>query len=222
MKRRPVLIVAAIVGGAFVVGCMVCVAIGALSGGSTTPTPATAAIAEAGEGVAVAPSRTPMPSKTPLPTNTPRPANTPTPVPIGMSRDAPAPLGDVVLADDKIELTVIGVKRGQPAWADIHSYNMFNSEPKSGHEYVLVTIRARFTGGSSETKSVSEFYFRCVGERGAIYTSSFVIMDQSMDMELFGGGVGEGRVAFEVPEGEGELVVIYSGTGTKARYLSLE
>lgn len=161
---------------------------------------------------------------------TPRPISmrTPTPAPVGMTRDNPVPFGDdldrdsFVIADDGILLAVGSVWRGEEAWVPIKRSNMLNPKPKATMEYVLVAVAVGFAGDSNQTKRVSSLYFRCVGEGGAIYDQALVVLDPSLDIELFGGGTHVGLVAFELPKSERNLVLIYSGLGTKARYLALD
>jgi len=183
----------------------------------TTPVAATATSVPA----AALPEDTPKPKATAVPpTDTPIPP-TPTPVPAGLNRLNPIPMDQPIVADNNIELTVLGLERN--AWPKIHEANMFNEEPGEGMEYIVVVMKVSYLGDPNETKLVSSWDFRVVGDRGAIYQSASVVLDDKLDAELFGGGAAEGELAFEVTSGEGGLVLIYdSGFGTEARYLSLE
>jgi hypothetical protein len=139
-----------------------------------------------------------------------------------MSRDNPAAFGQPVVSDDGMEVTIVKVDRGQAAWAKIEGYNMFNSRPNEGMEYVLALVQVKFTGDASKTKRVLQSHFRCVGDKGAIYQVAFVVLGKEFAEEIFGGGTTEGEVAFQVVQGEKKLVLIYdSGLLTSARYLSL-
>ena len=89
-------------------------------------------------------------------------------------------------------------------------------------EYVIAILRVKNLGDPAETKRVSSWSFRVVGDRGAIYDSPMLVLGNELAAELFGGGSAEGQLAFEVSQGEGGLVLIYdSGLDTEARYLSL-
>lgn len=150
--------------------------------------------------------------------NATRAAGTPTPQPMGLSRLSPAAMGEPVVADNDIELTVLGLERD--AWPTIYEANMFNPAPEEGMEYVIVTIQARNLGDSAKTVRVGGLDFRMVGARGTIYDRRMVMLGSELDVELFGGGIAEGRIPFQVVQGEKELVLIYdSGLDTKARYL---
>lgn len=149
---------------------------------------------------------------------TPLPAAT---IAQGLTRGNPVPLGEVVLADNGIALAASRVLRGAEAWQEIEAMSVINGEPSAGMEYILVTVEARFTGGPDDTQRVSRSYFRCVGDRGQIYAGASVIVEPDLSLELFGGASAQGRIAFEVPRDEHGLALIYSGAGTKARFLAL-
>jgi hypothetical protein len=168
------------------------------------------------------PTATAAPTKTPVPPTATRVPPSPTPVPIGMTRDNPTAFGQSVVSDDGVEVTILKVERGQAAWTRIQGHNMFNPKPDEGTEYVLALLRVEFAGDPSKTRRVSALHFRCVGDIGAIYGPRFVVLGKEFAIELFGGGITEGEVAFQVAQGEKNLTLIYdSGLLTTARYLSL-
>ncbi len=231
MKKRTLFL---IIGGVIVFACLVCLGLIWIVGSSPTIKATTTAQAVARATEAAKPSDTPGPTATPAPTKTPAPTATPvpptatkvppspTPVPIGMGRDNPVPVDQSVLCEDNLEVTVLKVEHGQQAWNKIYGYNMFNSKPDTGMEYILITVRVKFVGDSSKTRRVASSYFRVVGDKGAIYEEPFaVVLGKDLASELFGGGVTEGELAFQVGQGEKGLVLIYAGGGQKARYLSL-
>lgn len=139
-----------------------------------------------------------------------------------MTRDNPAPRGQPVLADNNIEITVLGLERD--AWARIDAMNDFNPRPDAGMEYIIVAATVTNRGDPAKTKAVRLWHFRVVGERGVIYDRPFLLtLSDELRGELFGGVTIQGQLAFEVPQGEKNLVLIYdSGIGTDARFLSLE
>lgn len=172
------------------------------------------------------PTPTPRPTSTPRPTPTPRPPTptpkpTPTPRPSGLTRYDPIPMGESVVADNKLRLTVLRVEHD--AWPRIYEANMFNPEPGEGMEYIIVTIRVRNLAAPTDTRIVSEFHFRVTGERGIIYNQPFVVLERKeLNAEFYGGVTIEGEIPFEVGQGEKNLVLIYDpGLASTARYLSL-
>lgn len=168
-----------------------------------------------------------MPSSTIAPTRpshstkhmtTVAPTQTPTP---GTSRGNPVPVGGTIIGDDGIETHVVSLQRGVDASATLKSYNRFSGNPKDGMEYVLLRLHLRYIGGQDETKRVSSDYYRIVGEQGAIHESEWRPLGTTFAPELFVGGTTEGEVLFQVQEDEQQLVLIYSGPGTSARFLAL-
>jgi len=207
-KRQPCLIKAFMVGFGVPASLFACFIVWALTTPNTSePDPASK---YAREYETVAAER-----------NATRAAGTPTPQPMGLSRLNPIPMGESVIADNGIELVVLGFERD--AWPTIYDANMFNAEPDEGMEYVIVMMRVKNLGDPSKTKRVTSWDFRVVGERGTIYDSSMMlVLDNALSVEFFGGGVAEGRLVLQVMRGEKHLVLIYdSGLDTEARYLSL-
>lgn len=219
MKKRTLFLV---LGGTIVFGCLACLGLGLIVGSSPTlkATTTAAVIARATE--VAKPSNTPGPTVTQVPPTATKTLPSPTPVPIGMSRNNPVASGQSILCEDNLEVSVLKVERGETAWNKIYSYNMFNSKLDEGMEYILVTVRVKFVGDSNKTQRVASSYFRVVGNKGTIYEEPFVlVVSKDLASELFGGGVTEGELAFQVGQGEKNLVLIYAGGGQKARYLSL-
>lgn len=83
--------------------------------------------------------------------------------------------------------------------------------PKQGNEYVIVTIRIE--NGSDETISYNPFDFELKNSNGNITDMTFTIIDTETALEsgeLATGGFVEGTVAFEAPEGDTGLQLIYT------------
>jgi len=140
----------------------------------------------------------------------------------GLAKGSPAALGQPVLAENGLELSVLEVRR--QAYPLVSEMNSLNPEPEEGEEYVLARVRVRYTGGKEDTLRVSEYHLRVTGEKGAIYESPMMLMlEPAIDAELFAGGAWEGWAGWQVPQGEGGLIAIYDpGAGVSARWLSLE
>jgi len=139
----------------------------------------------------------------------------------GRKKGAPAPLGEAVLSDEGLEITVLDVQRD--AWQQIYAMNEFNEKPGEGMEYILVKVQVRYVGGRTQTVTASPFAFRVTGEKGVIYERPSLVIDEELDVELFQGGTFVGLLGLEVAQGEQGLVLIYDpGLGSTARYLSLE
>jgi len=139
----------------------------------------------------------------------------------GRKKGEPAPLGEAVLSDEGLEITVLDIQRD--AWQQIYAMNEFNEEPAEGMEYILVKVQARYVGGREQTVSVNPLAFRVTGEKGVIYERPWLTIDGELRVELFEGGAFTGLLGLEVAQGEQGLILIYDpGLGSTARYLSLE
>lgn len=111
-------------------------------------------------------------------------------------------VGDVIKFDDK-EVTVTNVKR---------NYNTGNefSRPKSGKEFVKVTVKVR--NKSDNTISIDLSDFKIQDSNGVIDTYSaptFSLEDELETTQLAPEGTITGSIIFEVPKGDKNLVLIY-------------
>ncbi len=144
------------------------------------------------------------------PTKTPEPPPTPTPAPIGLSRNNPFPRTDLISAPNW-DVQVIEMKRGEDAWKDIQTANMFNEAAPDGMEYLLIKIHAKSTYADSEEHTIGGCDFDVTGDRLVSYTcgmASVVAPDPQLDATLFSGGETEGWVAYLVAQGEGSLMLV--------------
>ena len=156
------------------------------------------------------PSELPQKTNAPQPTNTPRPTLTPTLVPIGLSRNNPYPLSELVSAPNW-EVQVLEVKRGEGAWTDIHAANMFNEPAPEGMEYLLVKIRVKSTYTDSDEHAINGCDFDVTGDRLIANTCSMASVVEpkpQLDAKLYTGGEAEGWAAYLVGQGEGNLILI--------------
>jgi len=153
----------------------------------------------------------------PLPAGTARPAPTPTPIPLGLTRANPAPLGEPVVNDQRVECTVLSVERG---------VTLEFEQPSEGTEFIAITLRLRNLGPPDETRRYNSTDFRVVGSRGVIYNRMFFLstLDDALSSgEFFGGAEVTGKIVQEAGIGESDLILIWDpGPGSSARYLSLE
>lgn len=142
---------------------------------------------------------------------------TSTPVPVGRSRENPAPFGYPLDNGDRLECTVLGVERGiSLGW----------ETPGEGNEFIAVTLRLRNSGPPDQTKRYAPSDFRVVGSKGSIYNPMFLFSEVEGGLgsgEFFGGSEVTGKIVQEAGIGEMGLVLIWdAGLGVDARYLSLE
>ena len=118
-----------------------------------------------------------------------------------------------------IEVTVLDAKRGYPAEDGSH-------ELREGYEWVTATLRVRNVGGKpDEPDPYHDVEFPLIGERGVTYDDIFVPPHDERRLgsgKLVGGEEVIGDVVREVHKEDDNLMLIYSPTFGRARYLSLE
>ena len=118
-----------------------------------------------------------------------------------------------------MEVTVLDAKRGYPTEDE-------SSKPRKGHEWVTATLRVRNVGGKpDESDLYHDVEFPFIGERGFTYDDIFVPPRTERRLgsgRLFGGEEVIGDIVREVHREDDNLMLIYSPTFGRARYLSLE
>jgi hypothetical protein len=81
----------------------------------------------------------------------------------------PAPRAETLTAAD-FEFTVLDVQRGEAAQAVLEAESPFNGPPEDpAFEYVLVSVRVRYVGGSAEALRVDPSFFDSAGSDGTLY-----------------------------------------------------
>ena len=148
--------------------------------------------------------------------------------PIGMSQDNPVPLGQSVLCEDNFDITVLKTERGQQALDKITTYNSENNTPSAGMEYILVTLSAKNTEDTDQSKRFDPSLFTVVGDNGVLYGKPSLALSgglgENFAEELFAGDITEGQLDFQVSQSEKNLVLIYTAAivPQKPCYLSLK
>ena len=170
---------------------------------------------------------TPAPTLIATPTAVPTPAPTPisTPLPLGASLDNPHDAGDVLVGSNGLQVQVVGVM--QDAQPFLLQNFPDNPAPPPGYRYYMVALRI-FNLTGAESVNVSHTHFHLVGSSRSDYNpvihSCGSIPDQ-LEGEISKGGQLEGKVCFQVPVDEDDLVLIYADPGSTSderRYLSLD
>ena len=170
---------------------------------------------------------TPAPTLIATPTAVPTPAPTPisTPLPPGASLDNPHDAGDVLVGSNGLQVQVVGVMQDAQPFL-LHNFPD-NPAPPPGYRYYMVALRI-FNLTGAESVNVSHTHFHLVGSSRSDYNpvihSCGSIPDQ-LEGEISKGGQLEGKVCFQVPVDEDDLVLIYADPGLTSderRYLSLD
>lgn len=117
-------------------------------------------------------------------------------------------------------VSVSQVIRGEQAWQMIQEANLFNEEPKSGYEYLLVKAKVAITKNAKPDAAVDLWGgdFTLISTSGTAYEYPLVVTpDPVLDASIYVGSSNEGWVAFEVKKNdESPLIVFerkYDGTG---------
>jgi hypothetical protein len=151
---------------------------------------------------------------TPEPVDEPDPTATSEPEPsgpseVGLGRDNPVPLGDVIEAENWT-LQVLDVLRGDDAYDRLLETNQFNSPPPEGHEFVLVSLSARYTGDSDEVQDIDGFWFRSTGDARIRHSNVFPVNPEPVFRgSLFQNGEVTGWMTVLAREGETNLMLIF-------------
>ena len=118
-----------------------------------------------------------------------------------------------------MEVTVLDAMRGYPREDESH-------KPREGHEWVTATLRVRNVGGKPEESDLyHDVEFPFIGERGFTYDDIFVPPQTEGRLgsgRLSGGEEVIGEIVREVHREDDNLMLVYSPTFGRARYLSLE
>ncbi len=152
------------------------------------------------------PTATPRPTATPLPTDTPTPVPTATPEP-GQSRSNPLPPHAIVQSGDW-QVQLLESKRGEEAAQLIHAANQFNDPAPAGKEYLLIKARVKSLHTDGQSHRISGGDFKLTGDRLTRYLPVGVVPPPpQLQAELFSGGESTGWIAYEIGQGEGQLMV---------------
>ncbi len=137
----------------------------------------------------------------------PTPAAVPEVAPEGRGRSNPYAFDTVMEAPDW-RFEALETIRGDEAWELIQEANQFNDPAAESREYVLVRIRAIYVGDDEADIHGSDF--RITGSSGwATRAPPVSEPEPELDATLRPTGETEGWVAFEVGQGETDLMLIY-------------
>ena len=120
------------------------------------------------------------------------------------------------------------------AWELLQEGKQSVSLPAEGKRYYLITLSVANVQANDDSLYVGASDFELVGDSRVVYSFDFgnhcggyarygSSAEGVLSGEIYPGGRLEGRICFEVPETEGNLVLIHKPDGSKSlRFLSLE
>ncbi|WP_456373863.1 DUF4352 domain-containing protein [Methanocaldococcus sp.] len=141
-----------------------------------------------------------------------------------------AKVGDVVRVSYNIfgstyvyDISVENYIRGETANNIIKNANMFNEDPKSGYEYLLVKIKVKYVSGD-ESGDINPLDFK-VYYNGAGYDYAWVVLPDNYPKlelaKLIPGGETEGWLAYEVPKNK-EVFIAYTPLDKPLCFIKIE
>ncbi len=167
----------------------------------------------------------PTPAPTPIATPTAAPTPIVTPAPPGVRLNKPYSAGDVLVGSNGLQVQVVGVM--QDAQPLLVQNFPDNPSPPPGYRYYMVALRI-FNLTGADSVNVSHTHFHLVGSSRSDYNpvihSCGSIPDQ-LEGGIPKGSQIEGKVCFQIPVDEDDLVLIYAAPGSTSkerRYLSLD
>ncbi len=150
--------------------------------------------------------------------------------PVG-TYENPAKVGDVVRLETSFlnskyiyDVSVVRYIRGSEANDLIKNANMFNDNPKSGYEYLLVKVKVRYTSGD-DSDYISSLNFKAYCN-GVGYDEAFAVLPDAYteleSVELMPGGEISGWIVFEVPKHKDVLIGFTPTIGSDSCYIKLD
>jgi len=120
---------------------------------------------------------------------------------------------DFVDGQQKFDLTLTEVIKGQAAWQIIQEENQFNDAPSAGKQYVLAKFKVKVHHLDNEPMSLDNYMFNAVSNKGVKYNDfiSLVIPSPTLDTTYYTGSQFEGWTYFEVAENDQAKVVFLEG-----------
>ena len=145
---------------------------------------------------------------------------------MGVSRDAPAPLGTEVVSGD-LGLAVVEAASGDEAWTRLQEASMVANEPPTGAEYVLARVRVRNSG--DEPIDLDPFQFGLTASGNVVHEAAAEIPPEPwLDMTVNPGAEAAGWVVLTVGQDETHRQLVYLGDPFEGqpvegwRFLALE
>jgi hypothetical protein len=151
-------------------------------------------------------------------------------VPDGTSRASRLRLGQPCLCSlvrgtgeqSDFQITVTGVQRD--AWESLRSTSPTNQQPRAGAEIVLVDLDIRYLRGPSDLPvSLDRFDYSLIDSNNALARPAFVVEPRPIvSQTVFPGAVVSGQVAFQIPRGDPDPVLVWSYNKPNTRWLGLQ
>ena len=128
---------------------------------------------------------------------------------LGLARNEPVLLGETV-STNEFEVMIKELMRGDDVYNMLLEANQFNDPPDEGMIYLAARIHARRIGTGDRALNISYIDFDPTGSANILYDRPSVVEpDGGLDAYLYPGGEAEGWVVMQVPDDEGDLMLVY-------------
>jgi len=154
-------------------------------------------------------------------TATPPPATATPDTPEVGTRRSPAGIGDRLLVEGSdflvgeyvLELEMLELISGEPAWEIAQEGNMFNSPPDDGMEYILAKFYVAVLEVAEEPFGMNHAKWDAVSSDGRVYGGFLSLsgIEPTLRIELYEGASHEGWTYFMVEQGDSPLAVFDRG-----------
>ncbi len=129
---------------------------------------------------------------------------------VGTTRSNPAPVGSEVIVDD-LALKIISITR--PADDIIKAGNMFNTEPESDQEYVLIELQITCKKSMDDQCNISSYWnISLIGSSGIAYDPEWLVTGVEgllESVEFYGDATVSGYIPFIIKQSDTNLVLVY-------------
>jgi len=141
---------------------------------------------------------------------------------VGTARSNPAPVGSEVIADDMSFVILSAVR---PATELIESAYVYNEDPESDEEYILVELKVTCLKSSDATCTFNPLInVKVIGSLGVEYDMKWAVVgvEDLLDYtEFYGGATLTGSLPFIISQDEADLILVYEPLFGSRFYLEI-
>jgi hypothetical protein len=141
---------------------------------------------------------------------------------VGTARSNPAPVGSEVIADD---MSFVVLSTIRPATEIIEMAYVYNEDPESDEEYILVEMQITCLKSSDATCTFNPLInAKVIGSLGVEYDMKWVVVgvEDLLDYtEFYGGATLTGSLPFIISQEETDLILVYEPLFGSRFYLEI-
>lgn len=143
--------------------------------------------------------------------------------PAGLNEPVRIQVSDLFAGTVALEMELLELVSGQKAWAMVQGWNMFNSAPGAGREYILAKIRVKVLAADKEPYEINHAQFGAYSATGVEYTGFFSVagIDPNLAAKLYPGAEHIGYTTFIVNTADSPVGVYMHRWGENAIWFDL-